>query len=73
MAYRDCGLSFPEIDQRVGQNPANVMWICHRWMQEVTTDRRGQLHSPRCATVHEDKWIVCIAMMDRAAASRTIL
>ncbi|GFW69696.1 transposable element Tcb1 transposase [Trichonephila clavipes] len=41
-----CGLSFREIGERVGRNQATVMWICHRWMQEETTDRRGQSHLP---------------------------
>ncbi|GFV08820.1 synaptotagmin-15 [Trichonephila clavipes] len=31
-----------EIDCRVGRNQTTVMWICDRWMQEGTTDRRGR-------------------------------
>ncbi|GFX50117.1 transposable element Tcb1 transposase [Trichonephila clavipes] len=42
VAYRDCGLSFREIVSRVGRNQTTVMRICDRWMQEGTTDRRGQ-------------------------------
>ncbi|GFV17040.1 uncharacterized protein TNCV_655931 [Trichonephila clavipes] len=72
-AFRDFGFSFREIGQHVGRNQAIVMGICHRWVQEETTDRRGQLHSPRCTTAHEDKRIVCIAVMDRAATSRTMV
>ncbi|GFX01499.1 HTH_38 domain-containing protein [Trichonephila clavipes] len=44
VAYRDCGLSFREIGNRVGRNQTTVMRICPRWMQEGTTDRRGRLH-----------------------------
>ncbi|GFS89885.1 transposable element Tcb1 transposase [Trichonephila clavipes] len=45
------------------------MWICHHWMQEEMTNRRGRSHLPRCTT---DWWIVRMEMMDRAAISRTI-
>ncbi|GFY27335.1 transposable element Tcb1 transposase [Trichonephila clavipes] len=38
VAYRDCGLSFREIDSRVGRNQTTLMRICDRWMQEGTTD-----------------------------------
>ncbi|GFW81049.1 HTH_38 domain-containing protein [Trichonephila clavipes] len=41
VAYRDCGLSFREIGIRIGRNQTTVMRICDRWMQEGTTDRRG--------------------------------
>ncbi|GFX85289.1 transposable element Tcb1 transposase [Trichonephila clavipes] len=58
VAYRDCGLSFREIGSRVGRNQATVMWICDRWMQEGTTDRRGQSHPPQCTTSREDRQIV---------------
>ncbi|GFW62542.1 transposable element Tcb1 transposase [Trichonephila clavipes] len=36
VAYRDCGLSFREIDSRVEQNQTTVMWISDRCMQEVS-------------------------------------
>ncbi|GFW93691.1 transposable element Tcb1 transposase [Trichonephila clavipes] len=71
-AYRDYGLSSREIGQRVGRNQATVMWICHRWMQEDTTDRRGQSHSPRCTVTSDDRLIVSMAGTDTAATSRTI-
>ncbi|GFX83258.1 transposable element Tcb1 transposase [Trichonephila clavipes] len=35
--YQDCGLSFREIGSRVGRKQTTVMWICDRWMQEVST------------------------------------
>ncbi|GFY16588.1 transposable element Tcb1 transposase [Trichonephila clavipes] len=41
VAYRVCGLSFGEIGSRVGRNQTTVMRICDRWMQECTTDQRG--------------------------------
>ncbi|GFV60221.1 transposable element Tcb1 transposase [Trichonephila clavipes] len=49
--YRDCGLSFREIGSRVGRNQATVMWICDRWMQEVSarTIRRHLHQSGLCA------------------------
>ncbi|GFW48633.1 transposable element Tcb1 transposase [Trichonephila clavipes] len=47
VAYQDCGLSFREIDSRVGRNQTTVMRICDRWMQEGTTDRRGLSHPPQ--------------------------
>ncbi|GFX19782.1 transposable element Tc1 transposase [Trichonephila clavipes] len=40
VACRDCGLSFREICQRVGRNQANMMRMCHHWMQEEMMDRR---------------------------------
>ncbi|GFT51210.1 transposable element Tcb1 transposase [Trichonephila clavipes] len=46
VAYRDCGLSFREIDSSVERNQTTVMRICDRWMQEGTTDRRGRSHLP---------------------------
>ncbi|GFX17004.1 HTH_38 domain-containing protein [Trichonephila clavipes] len=58
VAYRDCGLSFREIGQRVRQNQATVMRICHRWMQEEVTDRQGRSHPPRCTIVRDDRRIV---------------
>ncbi|GFW06610.1 transposable element Tc1 transposase [Trichonephila clavipes] len=48
------------------------MRICHNWMQEETTDRRGRSHPPRCTTVRDDKRIVCMAVIDYAATSRTM-
>ncbi|GFX11435.1 HTH_38 domain-containing protein [Trichonephila clavipes] len=54
VAYRDCGLSFREIGNRVGRNQTTVMRICDLWMQEGTTDRRGRSHSPQCTTSRED-------------------
>ncbi|GFU23496.1 transposable element Tcb1 transposase [Trichonephila clavipes] len=55
VAYRDCGLSFREIGSRVGRNQTTVMQICDCWMQEGTTDRRGQSHPPQCTTSLEDR------------------
>ncbi|GFV33590.1 transposable element Tc1 transposase [Trichonephila clavipes] len=72
VANQDCGLSFREIGQRVRQNQATVLRICHRWMQEETTERRGRSHSLRCTTALDDRRIVRIAVMDRAATSRTV-
>ncbi|GFT83237.1 transposable element Tcb1 transposase [Trichonephila clavipes] len=60
VAYRDCGLSFREIGSRVGRNQTTVMRMCDRWMQEGTTDRRGDrihlsapLHSRICLQHHD--------------------
>ncbi|GFW11642.1 transposable element Tcb1 transposase [Trichonephila clavipes] len=50
VAYRDCGLSFTEINNRVGKNQTTIMRICDRWMQEGTTDRRARLNPPQCTT-----------------------
>ncbi|GFX39680.1 transposable element Tcb1 transposase [Trichonephila clavipes] len=72
VAYRDCGLSFREIGSRVGQNQTTVMWICDRWMQEGTTDRRVPSHSPQCTNSREDRQIVRMAVTDRSVTSRTI-
>ncbi|GFU07530.1 transposable element Tcb1 transposase [Trichonephila clavipes] len=54
VAYRDCGLSFREIDQRVGHKQATVMKICPRWTQEETMNRHGLSHSPRRTTARCD-------------------
>ncbi|GFY22481.1 transposable element Tcb1 transposase [Trichonephila clavipes] len=37
------------------------MRLCHHWIQEETTERQGQSHSPRCTTAHEDRRVVCMA------------
>ncbi|GFT67806.1 hypothetical protein TNCV_271941 [Trichonephila clavipes] len=34
VAFRDCGLSFRGVDQRVGGNQETVKWICHCEMQD---------------------------------------
>lgn len=72
VAYRNCGLSVREMGDRVWRNQATVMRICNRWMQEGTTNRRDQLHPPRCTTARDDRQIVRMTGMDRAALSRTI-
>ncbi|GFY33611.1 transposable element Tcb1 transposase [Trichonephila clavipes] len=48
------------------------MWICDRWMQGGTTDRRGRSHPPQCTTSREDRKIVRMAVTDRSITSRTI-
>ncbi|GFU53670.1 transposable element Tcb1 transposase [Trichonephila clavipes] len=48
------------------------MQICDRWMQEGTTDRRGQSHSSQCTTSREDRKIVRIAVTNRSVTSRTV-
>ncbi|GFX23565.1 transposable element Tcb1 transposase [Trichonephila clavipes] len=53
--------SLLKIGSRVGRNQTNVMRICDRWMQEGTTDRRGQSHPPQCTTSREDRQIVMSA------------
>ncbi|GFS82618.1 transposable element Tcb1 transposase [Trichonephila clavipes] len=72
ISYSDCGLFFREISQHVGRNQATVLWVCHRWMQEETTDRQGRSHSPHCDTARDDRRIVRMEVMDRAATSRII-
>ncbi|GFY29878.1 transposable element Tcb1 transposase [Trichonephila clavipes] len=71
-SYRDCGLSFREIGSPVGRNQTNVMRICDCWMQEGTTDRRGQSHPPQCTTSREDRQIVRMAVTDRPLTSRNV-
>ncbi|GFX14254.1 transposable element Tc1 transposase [Trichonephila clavipes] len=48
------------------------MRICHPWLQEEATDQRVRSHLPPCTTSRADKWIVHMAVMSRAATSRTI-
>ncbi|GFY33021.1 transposable element Tcb1 transposase [Trichonephila clavipes] len=72
VAYRDCGLSSKKIGSRVGRNQSTIMRICDRWMQEGTTDRRGQSHPPQGTTTREDRQIVRMAVMDRSVTSRTV-
>ncbi|GFX03116.1 uncharacterized protein TNCV_4288991 [Trichonephila clavipes] len=43
------------------------MRICHRWMQEQMTNRRGRSYPLRCTTSRDDWWIGRMAVMDRAA------
>ncbi|GFX55225.1 transposable element Tcb1 transposase [Trichonephila clavipes] len=61
-----------EIGSRVGRNQTTVMWICDRWIQEGTTDRRGRSHPPQCTTSCEDRQIVRMAVTDRSVTSRTV-
>ncbi|GFU07568.1 transposable element Tcb1 transposase [Trichonephila clavipes] len=72
VAYRDCGLSFREIGNRVGRNQKTVMRICDSWMQEGTTDRRGRSHPPQCTTPREDRQIAHMAVTDRSVTSRAV-
>ncbi|GFY35999.1 HTH_38 domain-containing protein [Trichonephila clavipes] len=69
VAFKDCGLSFRVIGQRVGRNQATLMRVCHRWIQEETMDLRGRSHPPRCTNAPDDRWIVRMAVMDYAATS----
>ncbi|GFV47184.1 transposable element Tcb1 transposase [Trichonephila clavipes] len=71
VAYRDCGLPSREIGSRVGRNQT-VMWICDRWMQEGTTDRRGRSHPPQYTTSREDMQIVLMTVTDHSVTSRTV-
>ncbi|GFX51648.1 transposable element Tcb1 transposase [Trichonephila clavipes] len=48
------------------------MWICDRWMQEGTTDRRGQSHPPQCCTSRQDRQIVRMAVTDPSVTSRIV-
>ncbi|GFX31902.1 transposable element Tc3 transposase [Trichonephila clavipes] len=72
VAYRDCGLYFREIGGDVGRNQATVMRICHRWVQEETTDQLGRSHRSRWSTARDDRRIVRMTVMDHAVTSRTI-
>ncbi|GFY07485.1 transposable element Tcb1 transposase [Trichonephila clavipes] len=72
VAYRDCGLSFREIGNRVGRNQTTVMRICDHWMQEGTTDRHGRSHPPQCTTSREDRQIVHMTVTERSLTSRTV-
>ncbi|GFV91981.1 transposable element Tcb1 transposase [Trichonephila clavipes] len=71
-AYRDCGLSFREIGNRVGRNQTTVIQTCDRRMQEGTNDRRRQSHTPQCTTSREDRQIVRMAKTDRSVISRNV-
>ncbi|GFX99118.1 transposable element Tcb1 transposase [Trichonephila clavipes] len=72
VAYRDCGLSFRENGSRVERNQTNKMTICDRWVQEGTTDRRGQSHPLQCTTSREDRQIVRMAATDLSVTSRNV-
>ncbi|GFW83058.1 transposable element Tcb1 transposase [Trichonephila clavipes] len=61
-----------EIDNRVERKQTTAMWICDRWMQEGTTNRRGRSHPPQCTTSREDRQIVRMAVTDRSVTSRTV-
>ncbi|GFY17181.1 transposable element Tcb1 transposase [Trichonephila clavipes] len=61
-----------EIGSRVGRNRTTVMRICHRCMQEGTTDRLGRSHPHQCTTSYEDRQIVRMAVTDLSVTSRTV-
>ncbi|GFV11268.1 transposable element Tc1 transposase [Trichonephila clavipes] len=69
VVYRNCGLSFREIGQRVGRNQATVMRISHHWMRDEMTDRS---HPPLCTTARDNRLIVCMSVMNRVSTSRII-
>ncbi|GFW95792.1 transposable element Tc1 transposase [Trichonephila clavipes] len=48
------------------------MRISHHWMQEQTADRRSRWYPCRHTTASNDRRIVCRAMRDHEATSRTI-
>ncbi|GFW16713.1 transposable element Tcb1 transposase [Trichonephila clavipes] len=66
------GIRYLEIGSRVGRNQTTVIRICHRLMQEGTTDQRGRSHPPQCTTSCEERKIVRMAVTDRSVTSRTI-
>ncbi|GFT04266.1 transposable element Tcb1 transposase [Trichonephila clavipes] len=72
LVYRDCGLSFRKIGGRAGRNQTTVIWICDRWKQEGTTDRRVRSHLPQCTTSREDRQIVRMEVTNRSVTSRTV-
>ncbi|GFS98951.1 transposable element Tcb1 transposase [Trichonephila clavipes] len=72
VAYRDCVLSFRKIGSRVGRNQTTVIRICDRWMQNGTTERRGQSHPPQSTTSRENRQIVRMAVTDRSVTSRIV-
>ncbi|GFX97752.1 uncharacterized protein TNCV_3066391 [Trichonephila clavipes] len=72
VAYRYCGLSVREFGSRVGRNQTTVMWICDRWMQEGTTDRRGRSRPPQYTISRKDRQIVRMAMTYPIVTSRII-
>lgn len=73
VAYRNCGLSFRENGHSVGRSQATVMRMLNLWMQEGATDRQARLRPTRRTTARENSHIVCMALMERAATSTTIL
>ncbi|GFV64016.1 transposable element Tcb1 transposase [Trichonephila clavipes] len=72
VSYRDCGLPFREIGSRVGRNQTTVLRIWDRWMQEGTTDRRGQSHPPQFTISREDRQIVRMTVTNHSVTSRTV-
>ncbi|GFX49606.1 transposable element Tcb1 transposase [Trichonephila clavipes] len=71
VAYHDCGLSFRQISRHVGRNQITVIRLCDRWMQDGTTNRRGQSHPPQRTSSLEDRQIVLMAMTDHSVTSQT--
>ncbi|GFY02770.1 transposable element Tcb1 transposase [Trichonephila clavipes] len=61
-----------KIGSRVGRNQTTVMRISDRWMQESTTDCRGQSHPPHCTTSREDRTIVRMAVTDQSVTSQNV-
>ncbi|GFU72680.1 transposable element Tcb1 transposase [Trichonephila clavipes] len=72
VAYRDFGLPFRKIVSRVERNQKTVMWICDRWMQEGTTNRRCRSHPPQCTTSRDCRQIVPKAVTDRSVTSQPV-
>ncbi|GFU81484.1 uncharacterized protein TNCV_4926151 [Trichonephila clavipes] len=48
------------------------MRMCHRWIQEGTTHRRGQSNPTHCPTDRDDRNIVYMSVLNQAATSQTI-
>ncbi|GFX16179.1 putative RNA-directed DNA polymerase from transposon BS [Trichonephila clavipes] len=62
-----------EIGSLVGRNQITVMRICDRWMQEGTTDRRGQSHPPQCTTSLSERTIRLRLQQSGLSARRPLL
>ncbi|GFV03090.1 transposable element Tcb1 transposase [Trichonephila clavipes] len=67
VAYRDCGLSYREIDSRVGRDHTTVMRICDRWMQEVPTWSIASTSVPATSPLTQNQGVSAAngAMKDR--------
>ncbi|GFX91793.1 uncharacterized protein TNCV_3529921 [Trichonephila clavipes] len=73
VAYRDCGLSFREKLVNLLDETKHLCDVDLSSMDAGGNDGpRGLSHPTRCTTARDDRWIVSMAVIDRAATSRTI-
>ncbi|GFW83998.1 HTH_Tnp_Tc3_2 domain-containing protein [Trichonephila clavipes] len=68
--YLRTGIAVYRIAAHVGRDPMTVSSIWNRWVQDGNTERCAGSQRPPITSSREDRYVISMALMDRAAASR---